>query len=583
MNQPTPAIVAQNAVRRLPRKALVLLCLAYVLPGFIGRAPWRNADITAFGYMWGMAQGHTSWIQPQLLGFPTEADALLPYWLGAWAIQGLSPLSWFLTPDMAVRIPFAMLLLLVLLTTWYAVYGLARSPQAQPVMFAFGGEAHPADYARAMADGGLLALMACLGLALLSHETTAALAQLAGVALSFFAVVQLMRGKPWATVPLLMGLVALALSGAPTIAALLGLGSAAISALGQAQDAPEQAPRAYSESLAAGGDKSALKSWRPSTLATVIVLCTVASAGAAFSVDLWRWRVQPMPEALSYLKGMARLLLWFGWPAMPLAVWTVWRWRHLWRSPHLALPLWYLGVAVLATLLTPAADRSLLLGLPALAALAAFALPTLSRAVTALIDWFTLLFFSGWALVVWVVWLAMQTGFPTKPAANVARLAPGYLPELSWPALLTAVVASAAWIALVRWRVGRNRSAIWKSLVLPAGGATLGWVLVMTLLLGPLDYALSNQPIVKQVTVLTRTAPGCVESRGLSAALVTALRYHGALSVEPSESDCPWLLATEQPDTYELGINGLRWESLGPVLYGPRGGEGIQIYQRIPR
>ena len=51
MSQPTPAIVAQSAVRRLPRMALLLLCAAYLLPGLIGRGPWKSADVTAYGYM----------------------------------------------------------------------------------------------------------------------------------------------------------------------------------------------------------------------------------------------------------------------------------------------------------------------------------------------------------------------------------------------------------------------------------------------------------------------------------------------------------------------------------------------------
>ena len=34
MNQPSPAIVAQSAVRRLPRIALLLLCAAYLQGGF---------------------------------------------------------------------------------------------------------------------------------------------------------------------------------------------------------------------------------------------------------------------------------------------------------------------------------------------------------------------------------------------------------------------------------------------------------------------------------------------------------------------------------------------------------------------
>jgi hypothetical protein len=57
LNQPTPAIVAQSAVRRLPRAALLLFCLAYVLPGYMGREPWKGADMTAFGYMAELARG----------------------------------------------------------------------------------------------------------------------------------------------------------------------------------------------------------------------------------------------------------------------------------------------------------------------------------------------------------------------------------------------------------------------------------------------------------------------------------------------------------------------------------------------
>jgi hypothetical protein len=80
--------------------------------------------------------------------------------------------------------PFIVLLVL----TWWppgtaSITWRAR-PRAQPVPFAFGGEASPTDYARAIADGGLLALIACLGLAQLSHETTPALAQLGFTALT---------------------------------------------------------------------------------------------------------------------------------------------------------------------------------------------------------------------------------------------------------------------------------------------------------------------------------------------------------------------------------------------------------------
>ncbi|MDV7397025.1 hypothetical protein RZS08_36840, partial [Arthrospira platensis SPKY1] len=62
--------------------------------------------------------------------------------------------------------------------------------------------------------------------------------------------------------------------------------------------------------------------------------------------------------------------------------------------------------------------------MPLLAALAAFALPTLRRSVTAWLDWFALLFFTAGATIIWIIWIAMMTGIPPQPAANVAKLAP---------------------------------------------------------------------------------------------------------------------------------------------------------------
>ena len=153
MKHPTPAIVSKAAARRLPRFALWLFCVAYVVPGFIGRDAWKSADMAALGTMAELVQGSTSWWQPGLMGLPLENPSLLPYWLGAWAAQWAP--GW-IAPDFVVRIPFLMLLALAMLSTWYGTYYLGRSPKAQPVAFAFGGEASPADYARAMADGSLI-------------------------------------------------------------------------------------------------------------------------------------------------------------------------------------------------------------------------------------------------------------------------------------------------------------------------------------------------------------------------------------------------------------------------------------------
>lgn len=528
LNQPSPAIVSQSAVKRLPRLALLLFCLAYVLPGFFGRMPWKRDDLTSFGYMAELARGATNWLAPTLGGLPPELDALLPYWLGGLAIR-LAPDGF--SADTAARLPFMLLLVLALTATWYGTYYLARSPRAQPVSFAFGGEAQPTDYARAIADGALLAFIACLGLAQLAHESTPATAQLAFAALLFYATAALPYRLWLPGVTAGMALIGLTLSGAPFMALVLGLGSAAVYLLAPTATDGQDGPT-------------------PKRRAAGLVLLTFCAAAVGTSLHLWRWRIALPSAHLAEWQSMGRLFLWFTWPSWPLALLTIWRWRRQifnarFSSMHLWVPICFVAAACAATLTTAAADRSLLLALPALAALAAFALPTLSRSVGALIDWFTLIFFTGCALIIWVVWLSLQTGFPAQPATNVARLLPGFVNSFSLASVLIAITASFAWAWLVFWRVGRHRSAIWKSVVLPAGGAALCWLLLLSLWLPMLDYARSNAPLVSQVQAVLPKEPGCLASVGLSRSQIAALQFHGGWQLEQltPESRCQWLVA----------------------------------------
>ena len=77
VNLPTPALVTQRAAQRLPRWALMLLCAAYLLPGQFGREPWKNADITAFGYMSSLAEGRSPWTAPALAGLLISVEPLI--------------------------------------------------------------------------------------------------------------------------------------------------------------------------------------------------------------------------------------------------------------------------------------------------------------------------------------------------------------------------------------------------------------------------------------------------------------------------------------------------------------------------
>ena len=565
MSPTSPAIVSQDGVRRLARSVLMLVCAVYVLAGFVGRDAWRNDDVVAVAHMGEIAYGHSSWLEPTLAGMPTEYPGLLPYWLGAASLKLLAPA---LSPDMAVRIPFMAMLVLALACTWYGTYYLARTRAAQPVPFAFGGEAQPKDYARALADGGLLALIACLGLAKLGHEATPAVAQLACAALLFLGYCIRPYRQAQGTLAASLGVLGLTLCGAPELAILLGVGGALVE---------------WRQARATTNDDTPQRDNRGLLL---ILACTAVSGFMAHALGLWQSLGYPFSLAEVEWNGYAQMLVWFMWPAWPISAWALWRWRrHLgdWSSNrHLAWPLYCVVSMCLASLRFDNADTTLLLALPPLAALAAFSLVTMNRQVSALMDWFAVLFFSVSGIIIWVVWVAMHTGVPAAPAANVARLLPAYVPRIVWWELVLALVVSGAWAALVHWRSGRHRTAIWKTLVLPAGGATLCWLLLATLWMPLLDFAQSYKSLAVQVRASIPKGQ-CAQTMGLDRHEIAALRWYGQVKLaSPWQLEsCPWLLiqAVGEDNKTETPVDMTQWRLSSVVSHFVVYRDSVLIYQ----
>lgn len=550
MNQATPAIVAERGAQRLPRLALLLFCAAYVLPGVFGRDPWRNADLTAYGFMAKIAAGLSPWHRPELGGLTTDGG-LLPYWVGALFIKLLPMLD----PALAARIPFALILVGVIALVWYSTFHLARTDAAQPVAFAFGGEAQAVDYARALADGALLALVASLGLLLMGHETTPELLQLLGMALFVYGMAAAPFRPLKARLALLAALPVLSASAAPAIALLLGIGGALIC-------------------------------WRsayePVRSSLIWVLASAAlSTAVAWALGSWAWRLQALPGADFPLR-VGTLLLWFAWPVWPLALWTLWRWRAYLQRRHVSVPLLAVLVSVLSSLAMGGSDRALLLGLPALAVLASFALPTFSRSVSAMFDWFSMFFFSAIALFIWIYYLSMQTGWPAQPLANVRNLAQGFEPSFHPLSLLLAVVGTAAWLGLLRWRTARHQHALWKSMVLPSGGVALAWLLAMTLWLPVLDYARSHRPLIERLARVIPPEPHCIAAPGQAMSLVAALEVQGHWPVDArhaaAQTRCPLLLAQIDDDAPASAYPG--WTLLASVKRPTDRSQSYRLYQR---
>ena len=552
----TPALVTQKAVRRLPRWALILFCAAYVLPGLFGRDPWKSADIASFGQMWSIALGQAPWLQPHVGGVTPSVGGLLPYWLGAGAINLLDP---WVDPAMAARLPFALLLVAVMALTWYATYHLARTEAAQPLPLASGGESQPTDYARAVADGSVLALIASLGLLQLGHETTPELLQLTGCALFLYGMAAGSLQTWQARAATLLSLPIMAASGSPTVALLLGATGLVVCALSDVRGM-----RSHTRWVAAG-------------------MALAASLASALTVlDLYGWSNR-LGDWDDDAGSLLRLLTWFTWPALPLAALTVWHWRRQITRRHIAVPLCSALVGLTACIAMGGSDRALLQALPALAVLAAFALPILQRSLGSAIDWFSVFFFTGAALLVWLGYTGMHLGIPAAMARNVAKLVPDYSASVSWFSLAVAALCTVLWMALVRWRTSRQSHALWKSLVLPAGGVALNWLLVMTLLLQPFDQSRSYRLLMERIQPHIPEG-SCVATPGASVALMTALEYFGHYQVDgitPSPlvpANCPHLLLSLNGPEAAPDVPG--WRLVARESQRTRKSETAAIYKR---
>lgn len=499
----SPALVTQKAVQRLPRWALLLFCAAYVLPGLFGRDPWKNEDIASFGQMWSLALGQASWLHPNVGGVLPTSGGVLPYWLGGAFIKVLSP---WVDPALAARLPFAMLLALILALTWYTTYHLARTKAAQPLPLAFGGEAEPADYARAVADGGVLALIATLGLLQLGHETTPELLQLTGSTLFLYGLAMAETRAVKARWAALLSLPVMAASGSPAVALMLGAAGSVICLLSR---------------------QAELRQYLRWVLVSMVLAMALASGLSALGLSGWSWRLS-WPDTPG---EVLRLLVWFTWPTLPLAVLTIWHWRRQVTHRHIAVPLLTALVGLLASLSMGANERALLTALPSLAVLAAFALPILQRSLGSAIDWFSVFFFTVCGILIWLGYVALHTGAPARTAERITKLVPGTEAQFSWLALIVALIGTVLWLGLVRWRTARVSHALWKSLVLPAGGVALCWLLFMTLWLPILDQARSYRALVERMRPDV-PADTMVCAPRATVALMTGLEYFGQYRVD---------------------------------------------------
>lgn len=569
-----PVRLPASATLALPRWGMIALCMLYILPGLIGRDPWKSSeDAGGFGIMWTMAHGGLNdWLWPHIVGLPMAQEGPLAFWLGALCIRLF---GWLLGDAMAARVASIGFFLLGSLSVWHATYLLGRRTDAQPLKLAFGGQPEPADFGRTLADGALLIYLGCLGLLLHSHSTSAGALQVSLVAFSLYLAVRLFdAGTSRVALALGGALGLLVLTRGLVVPAGLLLG---VTTLAMAHDR-RLLPRLALLSLPAILAVTAL--W--------LVPSVIVHPFNSSPVDGWLdWNLEqlawPSWDSLSYLLKSG---IWFAWPAWPFAGWAVYAWRKQRAALHVTVPLAFVGALILLALLNPNSEEVLLLPLlPPLAILAAFGLPTMKRGAINAVDWFSVMTLTTSAAVIWIFWIAKQTGWPPQLARNVLKLVPGFKPEFNFLAFIVAAAVSIGWIVLVHWRISRRPSVLWRAVVLSSGGVILCWLLLTTLWLPWINYGKSYAGVARQIASMLPPVQQCVDTN-VGAPQRASFAYFGRIPFAGFDgARCDFLLLQDshqkKNDEKLFREFGSEWQLLWEGRRPSDRDERFRLFQRV--
>lgn len=570
-----PVRLPAAATNALPRWGLLALGLLYILPGLIGRDPWKNDDAASFGIMWTMAHGSLQdWLLPNIAGLAMPAESPLAYWFGAICIKLF---GWLLGDPLAARISTVGCFLIGSLSIWYATYLLGRRSEAQPLKLAFGGQPEARDYGRTLADGAFLIYLGFLGLLLHSHETSAKTLQIALVAYALYSAVRVFDAnklRHGLCLGAVLGLLVLTHGWLLPAGLLIGM-----------------------LVLSVTHYRPVLKSLLGMALPTALLICaawvlitrTLLPETAA-QFDTWvSWNnYQINWPTLASLKFFVKYGVWFAWPAWPFAGWAIYAWRQQPHSLHISLPLaFFLPLTALVLINVHSEEGMLLPLLPALAILAAFGLPTMKRGAINAVDWFSVMTLTTCAAFIWIGWIAKETGWPAQIAKNAFKLAPGYKPGFSLIALAIAALTTVFWILLVHWRISRRPSVLWRAVVLSSGGVILCWVLLMTLWLPWINYGKSYAGVAQQIEEKMSAVKQCVESN-VGPAQRASFAYFGNVRFEDRpDMRCDFLLLQDNIDNQNAELMLRQYDGTWQLLWEGRRpsdrDERFRLYRRVGR
>jgi 4-amino-4-deoxy-L-arabinose transferase-like glycosyltransferase len=525
---------------------LALLVALYLLSGLFGHDPWRGDDARHFGPIFEMLHGEAL-LFPSIAGEPSTSFPPLYYWTGAVFAALFRPL---LPAHDAARIASA-------LFTALAIFWVARASARL--------------YGKHTRTPAALLMLGTLGLVLHAHETQPMVAVMAMQAMTLAGLSLIPTRPAFGSVQAGTGAaLAFLAGGLPGILLTFPLFLAIVICSPECRNPRASGGLILGLSLAIGG---------------CALWPLVLHDQAPELLALW-WRTQwgaLRSEALGAdeLSRLVELFSWFAWPLWPIALWSLWRMRRQlfgisWMLPITGLLLalgWFfthrsLGQAAMLTVIPP------------LALLAAGGIPTLRRGAANAFDWFAVMTFLVFAVLVWIAWSAQVFAWPPGLARHLAKVAPGFELRGTVNQALLGLGISAAWIGLI-WGLPRspNRGpSNW------AMGMTMLWCLAIVLLVPWFNYDRSYRPVADSLAIaLAGERQDCVATLGLTASQRASFRYFAGLRparVSGNETSCGFLLVFDQRGPATLRP-AAEWQQIWQYSRG--GGRQLEIFRLYRR
>lgn len=534
-----PVKLTDEAVRKLSRWQFIALLLIIVVTILTATDFWTLHDLDGAALAMQIAAGPVSGVLlPTMTGVPAVNTNPLTAWSAALVLKLIGPggLVHLVSAITAMRITAALWFLAAMGTLWVAARAFARRNAVKPLTFAFGGEASPTDYSRAVADISVLLLMATCGLLARRHEAASDAALLWAGAFNLLALARSLENPRRGAV----------LAGAATAFTFFA-GNLYLALATFAADL-----FCFARVRAFGGNRKERSQTLVVSALGISILWPLLSFAFAGPETASTWWAAWLPAAFAGIgwAGLEPLAwvfkngVWYLFPLWPLVVLAIVRWHRQRREAELRILLISVLMPFFTAFFSGNGNPNLVfLGfLPPMSLFAAFGLVTMRGRHRSIIDWFFLAVSTMAVLIGWSYWAAWLLGTPPKMWQSMMLLAPASHPVID-AGLYLAVVASILWLALFIWRFTHRPAFVWSGAWLAATGTTAVFAVWIGLFHSAADVNRSYEPVAHSVkvvyTALGGTPGGCIETQGVPLGLAGYLEVKTGIRMTDREGACP--------------------------------------------